>query len=51
MGTECKEFFVDPIWLALFLVTVLDYFIGKTKKTQSNSIIELVIKFLLRRKL
>lgn len=45
-----KDFFVDPTWIALFLLTVLDYFLGKTKKVESNSILELIFKIFVRRK-
>ncbi len=44
-------FEVDPIWASIFIVTLLDYVLGKTKKTESNSILELVVKIILRRKL
>lgn len=44
-------FEVDPVWVSIAVVTILDYVLGKTKKTESNSILELVVKIILRRKL
>jgi hypothetical protein len=44
------KFPIDPTWAAIFLLTVLDYFLGKTKKVESNSILELILKVFMRRK-
>lgn len=43
LGT-CVDWKVDPIWAALFILTLLDYFLGKTKKVESNSTLDLLLK-------
>ncbi len=42
--SSCVDWKVDPIWLGLFLVTLIDYFLGKTKKVESNSTLDLLLK-------
>lgn len=41
----------NPQWVAIFLYTLFECAIGKIKSLRSNSLIELVLNFVLRRKL
>jgi hypothetical protein len=40
----------NPQWVAIFAFSLVECFLGRTKKTRSNSIIELIWNILLRRK-
>lgn len=42
--STCVEWKIDPIWAALFILTVADYFLGRTKKVESNSTLDLLLK-------